>query len=78
MAVNFEKKYISPCFPLNFRKVTELQRTSSKALRVMDKNLGVSLKTPPPPPTGLSRVKEGNKYRLSQRIFIQIDTFTEL
>ena len=55
MAANFENLFISPGFPLNFRKVTEFQRNTSKSPRVMDKNLlGV-----PKNLSGLNRVKGG-------------------
>ena len=54
MAANFEK----PGFPLNFRKVTESQRISSKSLRVMIKNLLGVPKDPPLVRTGLRVAKQ--------------------
>ena len=40
MAANLKKNFISPGFPINFRrKVTKFQRMIPKPLKVMDKNL---------------------------------------
>ena len=52
MAAKFEKFLISPDFPINFRKSHQISKSSSNALKVMDKNL---LGVPKDPP-GLNRV----------------------
>ena len=49
----FRKFFIPLDFPLNFRKSHRCQKFSSKALKVMDKNLWGVSEDPP----GLNRVK---------------------